>query len=81
MLAMVTEARKYKPVSEEVRYTGGNAGISASINERAIDYLKMGGLPYLYTMINELSIGNQTFEKGPLKFELDNIKMNIPMPQ
>ena len=81
MLCMATEARKYKPVSDEVRFSGGDSGISASINDRAIDYLKMGGLPYLYNIINELQIGNQSFEKGPLKFDLDNIKISIPMPQ
>jgi hypothetical protein len=68
----------YKPIAEEVRFTGGDAGVAFSVSSTALDYLKQQLLPYLYDKISNLHIDDKSFSELGIKFDLTNINILIP---
>jgi len=70
----------YKPMNEEVRFTEGDVGLAVSLSQDGLNYLKTAGLPYLYSKISDIKVGNFSMTKGWLDLDLVNIDVKLPQP-
>ena len=81
ILVLGINGTKAFDIDESVRYTNGGTGIAASFSADGLNYLKMQYLPWVYSKVANINLGDKSISEGLLNLQLSNTNFTLTEPE